>query len=123
MFSDTVIISIISTFGGVIIAYIVNVVAKKNKASKPKDRMESIFDGYDKLIIQQQDDIKSKTTHINHLQELIDKQREQLQESQEMIDGLKDELEIARGRNQELRDQLNLMKKNYRREIPTQESR
>lgn len=118
--SDAVLISAVSTVGGIVIAYIVNVIAKKSKISRPKDRMENIFDGYDKLIAQQQDDIGRKTLHIEHLQTLIDRQREQLEESQTMIDNLRDELEDAKGRNQDLRDQLNSMKKDYRQPIKEQ---
>lgn len=112
-FSDPVLVATISTAGGLGIAYITNVLAKRKKERAPKNRIEGIFDGYDKLIAQQQEDNDRKSDNIDQLQELIDTQRRQLNESQIMITALKDELEEAKGRNQELRDQLAAMKREY----------
>lgn len=73
--SDAVKIAIISMIGGVLVAYITNVVAKKvqaNKASKqPKDRMEQMFDGYERLIKQMASEDERKATIIRDQQKEI----------------------------------------------------
>lgn len=102
--------------GGIIITWLTvkykGGVARK-LSNKPKDRMDTIFDGYEKLIKQQQEDIERKQNHIDHLQVLINKQREQLEASQTMIDVLRDDLNESRRKNKTLEVQLKGMKKDY----------
>src|SRR5687768_4213386 len=101
MLSDQVVITLISVVGSVVITYIT--VKYKDRLTRklkgePRDRMDTIFDGYEKLIKQQQADIEHKSLNIASLQDIIDRQRRQIEESQGMIDNLKVELEDARGR-------------------------
>lgn len=103
--------------GSIIITYLTvkykDQITKKFK-TEPRDRMDTIFDGYEKLIKQQQADIEHKTVNIGSLQDIVNKQRRQIEESQIMIDTLKIELEEAKGRNIALQRQLETMKKDYK---------
>lgn len=58
--SEAVLISVISTIGGIIVAYIVNVIAKKveekRAAKNPKDRIELAFEWYDRALKQRDED-------------------------------------------------------------------
>lgn len=115
--SDQLSVALVSVIGSVIVTYLTvkykNTITRKIR-NEPKDRMDTIFDGYEKLIKQQQDDIQFKQLNIASLQIIIDKQREQIEESQHMIDTLKQELENARTRNLDLQDQLSHMKEDYK---------
>ena len=67
--NDSVAVSLISAFSGIVVAYIVNVAAKRVQARKvgqgPVDRMEQMFDGYERLIKQKdiEDEIELTVTH------------------------------------------------------------
>lgn len=104
--SEALGIAIVSTLGGIAIAYITNVVAKKvqdKKATKqPKDRMESMFDGYERLIKQK---------------DLEDDRKARLIESLEQEIGVvKEELRESRAENRELKELLQNMRAQYERE-------
>lgn len=115
--NDQIAISLISTVGGVVIAYIVNVAAKKvqkTKAEKePKDRMEQMFDGYERLIKQKdaEDDRKVKT--MKALEEELTFTRQTVQRLEHALEETQQELELSRQENIELKEMLEQMRKEY----------
>lgn len=84
------------------------------KADKPKDRMETIFDGYENLIKQQQLEITRKGQVITSLEGVVDRLEKELVVTRKLLDAARDELKTAQVHNVELRDQLGLMKQQYR---------
>lgn len=99
MFADSQVqIAFISAVGGVAVTYLT--VKYKNKIVKPpKDRVETIFDGYEALIKQQQAEIVRKGVLIDRLEEqlitmeeLVEKLRIDLSSSQYQIEGLSTQL-------------------------------
>lgn len=108
--TEQVQLTIISTIGGIIIAYIVNVAAKKVQSNRekkqPKDRMEQMFDGYERLI-------KQKDTEDDRKVRAIQALEDELVLTRKTVTRLKKELEKSREENQELRDLLNEMRKEY----------
>lgn len=84
------------------------------KADKPKDRMETIFDGYENLIKQQQLEITRKGQVITSLEGVVDRLEKELVVTRKLLDATRDELKTAQVHNVELRDQLGLMKQQYR---------
>lgn len=96
--SDAVTISIISTIGGIVVAYIVNVIAKKvetaRAAKNPKDRIEMAFEWYDKALKQRDADNAQL--------------REELREALNKLD-------LSDKENERLRQQLHDIRNEYRR--------
>lgn len=122
--SDPVIIAVISTIGGIIIAYITNVVSQKVQAKKaagqPKDRMEQMFDGYERLIKQKdiEDDRKAKA--IKRLEGQVYELETQLETTKTTLSTTKEELRVSKDENRELREMLDAMRAEYKKhKIPT----
>lgn len=86
-----------------------------NKAEKPKDRMETIFDGYENLIKQQQIEIGRKGSVITSLEGVVDRLEKELQATRELLGAAKEELQTATQHNKDLRKQLELMKQEYKK--------
>ena len=108
-----VITTLITALGGLGIAYITYVLAKRHRAARPKDRMETIFDGYEKLISQQQVEIDRKSTAINSLENVINRLEEELTKTRELLGAARTELSESREQNEELKTQLIAMRKDY----------
>lgn len=83
------------------------------KADKPKDRMETIFDGYENLIKQQQIEIGRKGQVITSLEGVVQRLEQELQVTRELLGAARDELKMAEKHNRELRIQLEGMKTEY----------
>ena len=83
------------------------------KADKPKDRMETIFDGYENLIKQQQIEIGRKGQVITSLEGVVQRLEQELQVTRELLGAARDELKMAEKHNKELRVQLEGMKTEY----------
>lgn len=83
------------------------------KADKPKDRMETIFDGYENLIKQQQIEIGRKGQVISSLEGVVQRLEQELQVTRELLGAARDELKMAEKHNRELRIQLEGMKTEY----------
>lgn len=115
--SENVQISIISAVSGIIVAYIVNIAAKKvqeKKAEKqPKDRMEQMFDGYERLIKQKDLEDDRKQKYIKIIEEELTATKLHVSKLEDAMDRTNDELAQSRVENQELRDQLDAMRKEY----------
>jgi chromosome segregation ATPase len=110
-------IALISTGGGVLITWLTlkykDGLKKKNVAKAPKDRMESIFDGYESLIRELKEDSVRKSVIIENLQVIIDTQRDEINKSQSLINKLRDEVDDSTSHAVELKTQLDKMKKDY----------
>ena len=124
--SEPVQLSIISTLGGIVIAYITYVVAGKVKQTRdkrqPKDRMERMFDGYERLINQKDLEDQRKAQRIKELEAQVIKQaaeneaaREALSTTRNALAETREDLKQSRQENKELRDLLEKMRKEYKR--------
>lgn len=111
MISDTVATALISAFSGIVITYLTvyfrsKAVSLKN-AGKPKDRMDLIFEGYEKLIKELQLDIDRKGKVITHFEELAEKYRKDIRASEDMIETLKDQIDTLEEEIIKLKKELN----------------
>lgn len=117
MVSEQVGISIVSTLGGIIIAYIVNVTAqrvqKKRVSKQPKDRMESMFDGYERLILQKDKEDERKARLMDELEAELEMTREMVRKLETALAISHKELELSRKENGEIRNMLSEMRKEY----------
>lgn len=115
---NSIAISVISTIGGIIIAYIVNVASKKvqqKKAeSQPKDRMEQMFDGYERLIKQKDKEDDRKVKAMQSLEEELIFTRQTVTRLENALAETQRELEVSREENVELRAMLQEMRKEYK---------
>jgi hypothetical protein len=113
--SDTasVTIAFISTFGGIVVAYIVNVMSKRRRASAPKDRMENIFDGYEGLIKRQDEALAYKDQQLQRNQELLNNMQRQIDKMSLLVESQRQELDQEREINRELHNQLDELRRQY----------
>ena len=115
---ENVLLSLISMVGGVAAAYIVNVAGKKVQLGKakrqPKDRMEQMFDGYERLIRQKdaEDDRKVKT--MKALEAELTYTRETVERLEDALEATQEELEVSRSENRQLREMLEKMREEYK---------
>lgn len=117
MFSEPVLISIISVFGGGIVTLATIIAQKKvqeNKAKKqPKDRMEQMFDGYERLIKQMAEEDDRKVAIIRAQQAEIVEMKEKLTIMETRLEEAQDELISSHQSKQELTDELHKMRRQY----------
>lgn len=115
--NNSIIISIISAVSGIVIAYIVNVAAKKVQAKKaenqPKDRMEQMFDGYERLIKQKDTEDDRKVKAMQALETELAFTRKTVSRLEESLIETQRQLEESREENVELRALLSEMRKEY----------
>lgn len=98
--SDPVLISGISTLGGIAIAYITNVLAKRQQSRKaakdPKDRVEQLFDGYERALRQKDEDIEELRKTLREVQTQLRDADKKLNHSYYENSRLKGDLEKMR---------------------------
>lgn len=115
---DQVSISLISAVSGVIIAYIINVASKKvqqnRQKSQPKDRMEQMFDGYERLIKQKDVEDDRKVKAMQALEEELVLTRRNVQRLEKALAQTQQELLESREENKELHTLLAEMRKEYK---------
>jgi len=115
--NEQVAISLISAVSGVVIAYIVNVAAKKAQASKdkkqPKDRMEQMFDGYERLIKQKDAEDDRKQKYIKIIEEELRATKLHVQALETALAATNEELARSREESQQFQQQLDEMRKEY----------
>lgn len=109
----SVIVALISTLGGVAVAYIVNILARRRKAATPKDRMENIFDGYEGLIKRQDEALNYKDQQLKRNQEVLDSMQAQLDKMSLLVESQRQELDQEREINRQLHDQLDSLRRQY----------
>lgn len=116
--NDQVSISLISAISGIVIAYIVNVAAKKvqqnRNKSQPKDRMEQMFDGYERLIKQKDVEDDRKVKAMQNLEQELTITRDTVQRLEKALADTQIELAESREENKQLRELLAQMRKEYK---------
>ena len=117
--NDSVAVSLISAASGIVVAYIVNVAAKRVQARKekqdPSDRMEQMFNGYERLIKQKDLEDERKARLIEELEEEIRRTRQMVKNLEHALAISQQELQRSREDNQELKDMLKRMRDEYKR--------
>lgn len=121
MITEDVMVQVVIVVGSVLTTYLTvkykNKIIKpsedKNQDGTPKTRMDVIFDGYEKLIKQQQEDILRKEKQLQQTQDLIDRLQEEVDETRQIVKEQQKQLEEQKQLNQQLKEQLALMKKNH----------
>ena len=115
--NDSVAVSLISAASGIVVAYIVNVAAKRVQARKekqdPSDRMEQMFNGYERLIKQKDLEDERKARLIDELEEEIRMTRQMVKNLEHALSISQQELQRSREDNQELKDMLGHMREEY----------
>ena len=115
--NDSVAVSLISAASGIVVAYIVNVAAKRVQARKekqdPSDRMEQMFNGYERLIKQKDLEDERKARLIDELEEEIIMTRQMVKNLEHALAISQQELQRSREDNQELKDMLGQMREEY----------
>ena len=117
--NDGVLLSLISAASAIIIAYIVNIASKKVQAKKlkegPMDRMEQMFNGYERLIKQKDLEDDRKARLISELEKEIEMTRDLVRKLESALADSQRELEISRQENQDLKTMLENMRADYER--------
>lgn len=115
--SEQVMIAFISSIGGIIVSYITYVLAKKREVSKksrsPKDRMEQMFDGYERLIKQKDKEDERKGRMLNELEQELAITRKLVSKLEESLSITQEELKKSVAENQRLREDLAIIRKEY----------
>lgn len=115
--NDSVAVSLISAASGIVVAYIVNVAAKRVQARKekqdPSDRMEQMFNGYERLIKQKDLEDERKARLIDELEGEIRRTRQMVKNLEHALAISQQELQRSREDNQELKDMLEQMREEY----------
>lgn len=115
--NDQIAISLISAISGVVIAYIVNVAAKKvqkqKEAKQPKDRIEQMFDGYERLIKQKDLEDDRKHRYIKIIESELKLVKEHAAKLGEALTRTNEELLMARQETLDLKEALDAMRAEY----------
>lgn len=116
-FNSQVAVALIATAGGIITTLLTvkyrGLVVKRGAPQRPKDRMDTIFDGYEKLILQQQQEIDRKQTVIQSLEDIVDNLERELVTTRQLLIATKDEVAETKRQNISLKAQLNHLRKEY----------
>ena len=115
--NDQIVISLISAVSGILIAYIVNVAAKKAQANKdkkqPKDRMEQMFDGYERLIKQKDIEDDRKQKYIKVIEDELRATKLHVHALEAALAATNEELARSREESIAFQEQLDAMRKEY----------
>lgn len=116
-FDGSIVVALIAAAGGIITTWLTvkykDRVVKRATPGKPKDRMETIFDGYDKLILQQQVEIDRKGVVIHHLEGIVDNLERELATTRDLLTATKEEVAETKRHNAELKAHLVSIRKEY----------
>lgn len=117
MISDPVAISFISVVGGGVFTLLTIYVQKKVQETKakrqPKDRMEQMFDGYERLIKQMATEDDRKAGVIRDQQLEIQEMKKKLTKMEESLAVAQEELLDSHESKQKLTQELDKMRKQY----------
>jgi hypothetical protein len=98
---------LISVVGSIVITYLTKVYQRRaEKKRQPKDRIETIFDGYDALILQLRGDLDRKGILIDNLQKLVNSQAKEIERSQGLIAELSEQVKDSAIQISRLQTQL-----------------
>lgn len=107
----------ISTAGGIVIAYITYVasqrVQNKRALRQPKDRMERMFDGYERLIKAKDIEDERKTRTISNLENMVEQLENEVQQAKDLVQTTRSELVTSKEENSELRKSLKELRATY----------
>lgn len=113
MISDPLAIALLSSISGILIAYITNVVARRVQAHRSingqKDRVEKLFDAYDRTL-------KQKEMDNDELREMLQGARAQIIEIQRRLDDTERKLDYKDLENERLKREMNSLRHQYRHE-------
>lgn len=109
-----VLVAIISSIGGVGIALVTRLIAQRRRKALPPDRMQVIFEGYEKLLKNQQVDIDRKSASIVSLEAVVHQLEDELDKIRDTLNQTRTELSTARIENEQLKVQLSDMRTNYK---------
>lgn len=116
--NSPVLVALISTVGGMGVAYITYVVSqrvqKRRAAGQPKDRMEQMFDGYERLIKQKDLEDDRKQKYISVIEKELGLTKEHVTRLENALEATNDELVQSRKENKELKGMLDAMRKEYK---------
>lgn len=112
-----VLVAIIAGLFGVVTTWLTVKYKDKviKKAERPKDRMETIFDGYEKLILQQQVEIERKSEMITSLESIIGRLQDEVTRTQGLLSAAQSELKETEANNATLKRQLEQMRRDYQK--------
>lgn len=117
LITENIVIQTLVVLGSVLTTYLTvkykDRVVKKHKAEAPKDRMDTIFDGYENLIKQQQEDILRKQQQLEVTQSIIERLQDEIDQTREIVKLQKEELEEYKETNRKLISQLETMKETH----------
>lgn len=110
-----VIVALIAASAGILTTYLTVKYKDKvvKRTDKPKDRMETIFDGYEKLIVSQQEEILRKSHVIKSLEKVVDRLEDELNQTRQLLIDAREEVQESQRQNDNLKKQLMGMKKEY----------
>lgn len=110
-------VALIAAIGGIVTTWLTvkykDRIIKKTALSKPKDRMDTIFEGYEKLILQQQTEIDRKQLVIENLEKIVGHLEQELATTKELLGATKDEVAETKRQNSDLKAVLKKMRKDY----------
>lgn len=118
LFTENVTVQIVIVIGSIVTTYLTvkykdRILNAGNKPDAPKDRMEQIFDGYEKLIVQQQEDIERKTAIIAQLEGIVAKLRRDLDTTTNLLEDAREEVKQAKAQNNRMKKQLDEIRQGY----------
>lgn len=117
MVTEQVQISVVSALSGIAVAYITNVLAKrysKDRESKPKDRMERMFDGYERLIRQKDLEDERKVILIKELKEELSITKQIVYKLEKTLADTQAQLSASQKESAEFKTLLRSMREEYK---------
>lgn len=115
--SDPVAISIVTTIGGAIVAYFTYVKSQKVQAKKaegkPKDRMELVIEGYERLIVQKDAQNERDARQIKAMAEEMDIMRQLMRKMETQLNDSQDAHERAVRENTALKEEIKKLRSEY----------
>lgn len=114
---SSVLVALVAATGGVITTWLTvkykHLVTGKSDEQKPMSRMDTIYDGYEKLILQQQAEIERKSGLVDHLEKIVAALEKELEETKRLLTETKSELIESNANNERMRKQLKTMRQDY----------
>lgn len=115
--NSPVLVSLISAAGGILITYITYVASQKvqNKraARQPKDRMERMFDGYERLIRAKDLEDERKTKTITNLENMVEQLEKEVNDAKDLVARTRQDQQVSKDENVELRKSLRELRQAY----------
>lgn len=115
--SDPVAISIVTAIGGGIVAYLTYVKSESVKAKKaegpPKDRMELVIEGYEKLIVQKDAQNERDARQIKAMSEEMGLMRDMMRKLEQQLADSQDAHDRAVRENGELKEEIKKLRLEY----------